>query len=552
MSSVSVTFLGGLGDIGRNCAVIEQDGRAVVLDCGVLFASPDEPGIDVILPDLTWLEERADTVDGVVISHGHEDHVGGIVELARIVDAPIYGSPFTLALARNKLDRAGIVDGRQMVEVHDGQRISVGPFDAEFLPITHSIPFGFATAFHTAQGIILHSGDYKLDSDPLDGRVSDLGRIDELASDPGVRLLLADSTNALDEGETGSERAVGDVVKQIVADRPDRRIILGCFSSHIHRVQSAVEAALATDRVVVPIGRSLQRNVNIARDLGILEIDDDHLAVPDQLDDLEPHRTMILSTGSQGEELAGLALMAKGEHRHVSLVSTDTVVFSSTPIPGNEHAISRVVDGMVRKGVEIVDHKAFPVHVSGHARRGEIRVLFDHARPEWFVPVHGEYRHLQAQAELAVESGVAADRVLVVTDGEQVRLDGDGLSVARVGDGNYMYVHGSVDDITSSVLTERRVIGREGVIVISAVVDADRLELVAGPTISTRGWVDRSLSAEIVATCEAAAKAELERVLLTGTDKPGDIEKVMRRAVGGQVSDLTRRRPMLVPALTMI
>ncbi len=544
---VTVTFLGGLGDIGRNCAVLEHQGRMVVLDCGVLFAGPAEPGIDVILPDLDWLAQRADAVEAIVFTHGHEDHVGGVVELARIVDAPIYGSPFTLALAKHKLDDARMGEHRELHAVSDGDRVPVGPFEAEFIPITHSIPWGFATAFHTPQGVILHSGDYKLDDDPVDGRLSDLARIDALSDDPGVRLLLADSTNSLDEGFSGNERSVGKVLAEIVTARPDRRIVMACFSSHIHRVQQAVEAAMLTDRVVVPVGRSLERNVRIARELELLDLPDDHLARGDEIADLDPTRTMVLTTGSQGEPMAGLSLMARGEHRHVAIGSTDTVVFSSTPIPGNEHAIDAAVDGLVRAGAEIVDHRTLPVHVSGHARRGEIRQLLSHARPEWFVPVHGEYRHLMAQAELGRESGVAPERAVVVTDGERITLDDDGLTAERVTDGRYRYVHGPIDDVTERLLVERQVLGREGEVTIVVVIDPDRLEIVAGPRLESRGWVDRQLSAELVAACEAEVRGVLERLLATGTDDRSELERQARRTVGRFVSDRTRRRPMLVP-----
>jgi ribonuclease J len=549
---VSVTFLGGLGDIGRNCAVLEHDDRMVVLDCGVLFAGPAEPGVDAVLPDLGWLEERADRVEAVVFTHGHEDHIGAAVHLARIVDVPMYGSPFTLALVRHKLEEAGLGDGREYREVRDGDQRRVGPFRAEFLPITHSIPWGFATAFRTPQGIILHSGDYKLDPDPVDGRLSDLARIDQLADDPGIRLLLADSTNSLDEGESGDERSVGKVLRQIVDDRPDRRIIVACFSSHIHRVQQAVEAAMSNDRVVAPVGRSLERNVRIARELGLLDLPDDHLIDAEQVESLDPGDVMVLTTGSQGEEMAGLALMARGSHRSIGVTDRDTVVFSSTPIPGNEHAIDLVVDGLVRHGVEIVDHRQLPVHVSGHARRGEIRTLLRHARPEWFVPVHGEYRHLLTQAELARETGVAGERALVAVDGDRVVLDDDGLTLERAGEGTYRYVHGSIDDITDSLLQERQILGREGEVTIVVVIDADRRELVAPPRLVTRGWVDRSLSAALLGECEGELATDLERALHAGTNEPSDLERLARRTVGRFVSDRTRRRPMLVPAILFV
>ncbi len=548
---VSVTFLGGLGDIGRNCAVLDYEGRLVVLDCGVLFAGPDEPGIDVILPDLDWLEERADQVEAIVFTHGHEDHVGGVVHLGRIVDAPMYGSPFTLALARHKLDEAGIGGGRVYREVRDGERHPVGPFEAEFLPITHSIPWGFATAFHTPQGVIMHSGDYKLDPDPVDGRMSDLARIDELATDPGVRVLLADSTNSLDEGESGAERDVGKVLRGIVDERPDQRIIVACFSSHIHRVQQAVEAAMANGRVVAPVGRSLDRNVRIARELGLLDLPDEDLIGPDEVHQLDPGQVMVLTTGSQGEHLAGLALMARGEHRAIAVGDDDCVVFSSTPIPGNEHNIDKVVDGLIRRGVEIIDHRQLPVHVSGHARRGEIRTLLRHARPEWFVPVHGEYSHMTAHARIATRMGLAADRVVICQDGQSVVLDDDGLRRGDDVPADYIYVHGAVGDLDESVLVERRILGTDGFcsVVISLAIEGPNAALLREPEVISRGWVDGDEGDQLRKSATLLVRDAIEEALAEGKRTRQELERVARRSLGRFVSNKTRLRPMIVPVV---
>ncbi|MFV1990374.1 MAG: ribonuclease J, partial [Acidimicrobiales bacterium] len=304
--AVKVSFLGGLSDIGRNCATVESNDRIVVLDCGIMFPTPHTPGIDTVLPDLRYIERNADRVEAVVFSHGHEDHIGGVVPLRRIVNVPMYGSEFTLGLVKSKLEEAGLLDDSDLRVVLDNDRVPVGPFECEFLPITHSIPDGFATVFHTAQGLILHSGDYKLDPTPVDGRVSDLERIAELSRDPGFRLLMADSTNVEDEGFTASELTVGAALREVIHARPDQRIIAGCFSSHIHRIQQLCEIAIEEDRVIIPVGRSLRRNLGIARGMGVLQIDDRHFAEPEDMYRYEPGAIMVLSTGSQGEFRAGL------------------------------------------------------------------------------------------------------------------------------------------------------------------------------------------------------------------------------------------------------
>jgi ribonuclease J len=542
---VTVSFLGGLGDIGRNCATLEHEGRIVVLDCGVLFPDPDTPGVEATLPDLTYLRDRADDVEAVVFTHGHEDHIGAAVHLARIVDAPMYGSPFTLGLVRSKLEEAGLAEDAELIEVRDGETHEVGPFRAEFLPITHSIPWGFATAFHTPQGIILHSGDYKIDPTPIDDRVSALARIGDI----DVRLLLSDSTNTFDEGITPSERTVGVVLEEIIASRPDRRIIAGCFSSHIHRIQQLVEAAIAHDRVVVPTGYSLRRNVALARELGLLELDDEHLADAELLHHFEPSQVLVLSTGSQGEQLAGLNLMARGDHKFVTIGPEDTVVLSSHPIPGNEFNINKVIDGLVRRGAEVVTSAQLPVHVSGHARRGEIRQLLGAAAPKWFVPVHGEFRHLTHQAELAVECGVEDDHVLVAVDGDQVVLGDDGLTFGRGVPGAYHHVHGTIDDVTEGLLAERLILGREGVVFVIAGVDLEERTVTVPPRLVTRGWITENLSGHLLDDGAAEIGVELDRILGEPDADLGAVERVVRRTTGRFVNDRTRRRPMIVPVV---
>ena len=349
-SSVRIVFLGGLGEIGRNCACIEVDGRILVLDVGIMFPDPDMPGVDLVLPDFTYLRENADRVDGVILTHGHEDHTGGLAYLLRDFPVPVYGSELTLALARNRVDEAGMTERAEFIPVRDGERRRIGPCDVEFIPVTHSVPHAFATAFHTPQGIILHSGDFKIDLHPVDGRRTDLARMGALASDPGIRLVLIDSTNAEEPGFTPSESTVGETLRKVFLARPDRRFIVTCFASHIHRVQQVADAAIAGGRSVATLGRSMQKNVVLARRLGLLHIPDESLIDIEDIDSLDDGQVCVISTGSQGEPMSALSRLATGENRFFKLLENDVVVISAHPIPGNEWSVGRVIDSLHRDG----------------------------------------------------------------------------------------------------------------------------------------------------------------------------------------------------------
>ncbi len=392
--AVRIVFLGGLGEIGRNCACFEIEGRILVLDVGIMFPDPDMPGVDLVLPDFTYLRENADRVDAVILTHGHEDHTGGLAFLLRDLSVPVYGSELTLGLARNRVDEAGTSDRAKFIPVHDGERRRIGPCDVEFIPVTHSVPHAFATAFHTPQGVILHSGDFKIDLHPVDGRRTDLARMGALAAEDGIRLLLADSTNAEEPGFTASETTVGETLRRVFLARPDRRLVVTCFASHIHRVQQVADAAVATGRSVATLGRSMQKNVALARRLGLLHIPDRSLVDIEDIDGLDPGQVCVLSTGSQGEPMSALSRLSTGENRFFRLQADDVVVISAHPIPGNEWSVGRVIDTLHKRGVEVIHSGVDSVHVSGHARRGELAMLMSVTMPEYFIPVHGEYRHM--------------------------------------------------------------------------------------------------------------------------------------------------------------
>jgi ribonuclease J len=547
--AVRVAFLGGLGEIGRNCAVIEQSGRLIVLDCGVMFPDPEMPGVDLVLPDLAYLRDNAERVEGILITHGHEDHMGGLSFLLREVKAPVFGSPLSLGLARFRVEEAGLMHRTEFIAVNDNERRMIGPFDVEFIPVTHSVPNGFATAFHTPQGVVLHSGDFKLDLTPVDGRRTDLARIGAIASTSGIRLLLSDSTNAEEPGHTRSESSVGESLKHIFAEYPNRRIIVACFASHIHRVQQLANAARANGRKVALLGRSMIRNVALARELGLLDIPEETLIDVADVPKHAPGQVAVFSTGSQGEPMSALSLLAADENRRLRLEEGDVVVLSSHAIPGNEWAVGKVLDGLARRGATIVHSGIAYVHESGHAKQGELQTLLSVARPDCFIPVHGEYRHLLTHGRIAIEMGVDPHNVLICEDGDVVALSDDGIDYDGEVPGGYLFVDGVVGDIEHGVLRDRRVLAEEGVVLVVASVDKRSGELITPPEIITRGWIYAPEAEELLEDARAAVTKAIGEAVGSGSFDQESLKRVTRRAVGRLVADRTRRRPMIVPVV---
>jgi ribonuclease J len=546
---VSVTFLGGLGEIGRNCMVIEQDGRLLMIDCGLMFPDADMHGIDLVLPDFTFLRENEGRIDGCIATHGHEDHVGGLSYVLRDCSFPIFGSPLTLGLAANRIDEAGLMDNTELVAVADGERRRVGPFDVEFIPVTHSVPHAHAIAVHTPQGVILHSGDFKLDLTPVDGRLTDLGRIGAIAGTEGVRVLMSDSTNAERRGYAPSERAVGGVLRTIFHAAEGRRVITASFASHIHRIQQIIYAALESGRVVATLGRSMRKNVRLARDLGLLYVPDDRLIDIEDVPDYPAHKVCVLSTGSQGEPMSALSLLASGSNRWLKISDQDTVVLSSHAIPGNEFNVNRVIDGLLRLGADVVHTGITDVHATGHAQADELKTLLAIASPDWFIPIHGEYRHLQAHARLAMLMGVRRDHVLDCADGDVVTIGDDGAAITGRVPAGKLYVDGIVGDVGQGVLRDRRVLADEGVVVVVVAVDVTSGKVITGPEIITRGWVYAPEADELLDEGEARVAEAVEAAFSEGVRDVELLEKEVRRTVGRFVNERTRRRPMIVPVV---
>jgi ribonuclease J len=550
---VRLVFLGGLGEIGRNCMAVEQgvgDGRRILLiDCGLMFPGPDLHGIDLVLPDFTYLRENADRIEALVATHGHEDHVGGIPFLLREVSFPIYGSAVTLGLARNRIDEGGLLGRTELRVVADGERRRIGSFDVEFIPVTHSVPHSHAIAVHSSQGVILHSGDFKLDLTPVDDRRTDLARIGELARTVGIRVLLADSTNAEEAGHAPSERSVGRVLRTLFAEHRERRIITASFASHLHRIQQIADAAIESGRKVATLGMSMRKNVQLGIDLGVLRIPASSLIDIEDIDGRPPGEVGVISTGSQGEPMSALALLARGENKYVKLCEHDTVILSSHAIPGNESNVNRVMDGLLRAGAEVVHSGIQDVHATGHAQADEIKTYLSIAQPEWYVPVHGEFRHLVANARLGEVMGIPREQVLVCEDGDALAVTDRGVEMAGRVPAGYLYVDGIVGDVGTGVLRDRRMLASEGVVVVVVTVDTQTGKVLVGPEIITRGWVYAPEAEDLLdEACDRIAAA-VEAALAEGIRDVEALERDVRRAAGKFVSERTRRRPMIVPVV---
>ncbi|MCD5353912.1 ribonuclease J [Kineosporia mesophila] len=540
--ALRVVALGGLGEVGRNMAVLEHKGKLLIVDCGVLFPEDHQPGVDLILPDFSYIADRLDDVVAVVLTHGHEDHIGAVPYLLRLKnDLPLIGSQLTLALVEAKLKEHRITP--ITLAVKEGQTETFGPFECEFVAVNHSIPDALAVAVKTSAGTVLHTGDFKMDQLPLDGRITDLRAFARLG-EAGVDLFMPDSTNAEVPGFTISEREITPVLNSVFG-AAERRIIVASFASHVHRVQQVLDAAHAHNRRVALVGRSMVRNMGIARDLGYLNVPPGVLIDIKAVGDLPDERVVLMCTGSQGEPMAALSRMANRDHR-VEVGVGDTVVLASSLIPGNENSVFRVINGLTRLGAKVVHQGNARVHVSGHASAGELLYCYNIIRPKNVMPVHGEMRHLVANAELAVKTGVPRERVLVAEDGVVVDLiDGKAAVVGKVECG-MVYVDGStVGEITEADLKDRRILGEEGFISIIVVVDPTSGKVVAGPEIHARGFAETEavfdkVRPRIVDALRDAANNG------TNTDTH-QLQQIVRRVVGRWVNESYRRRPMIIP-----
>ena len=542
--TLRVVPLGGIGEIGRNMTVFEIDGKLLVIDCGVLFPEETQPGVDLILPDFEPIKHRLDDIVAVVLTHGHEDHIGAVPYLLKLRgDIPLIGSTLTLALIEAKLTEHRIAP--LTLQVSEGDREKLGPFDVEFVAVNHSIPDALAVMVRTEAGSVLHTGDFKMDQLPLDGRLTDLRAFARLGEE-GVDLFMVDSTNADVPGFTPREADIGPVLDQIIHRAP-RRVIVASFASHIHRVQQVIDAAVASNRRIALVGRSMVRNMGIAKELGYLKIPEGYLIDAKKAPDVADEKILYMSTGSQGEPMAGLSRMANREHPTIDIGPGDTVILASSLIPGNENAVYRVINGLIDLGANVVHKANAKVHVSGHAAAGELLYCYNIVKPAQVMPIHGEARHLRANAEIAMESGVPAESTLVGENGTVIDMTGGVATMTGQLDIGFVYVDGStVGQITDADLKDRRVLAEEGFISIFLAIDAQTGGIIVGPEIHARGFApDDAVFNDV----RPALVKALEEASGNGTRDAHAFAQVVRRTVGRWVNTQHRRRPMIVPVV---
>lgn len=547
--SLKIIPLGGLGEIGKNMTAVEYRGKIVVLDCGVEFPRDDMLGIDLVIPDITWLLGRRDDVLAFLITHGHEDHQGALPFVLKQLNKPVYGSRFTLALIKSRLDEHGLLKVVELNEVSDTSRLRLGPFDVSFIATSHSVPDSLSIVLGTDLGAVLLTGDYRFDHTPIDGRITDVNAFAQLGQ-KGVLALLGDSTNVETPGSTASESTVGQAFHQIFAEA-EGRVIVASFASHIHRVQQAIAIAHLHGRKFAVSGRSMQKNVNIARNLGYLDVPDGALIKLTQIDDYRPEEILILSTGSQGEPLSALTRMAFNDHPQIALHEGDTVVISAKAIPGNERSVTATIDRLLKVGATVIYGEGSGIHVSGHAAQEDLRMMLNLVRPQYFVPVHGEYRHQHFHAELARQSGVREEDIFILENGDVLELDRENGEIIDKVPTGMVFVDGfELGEADGLVLRDRRQLAGDGILIAVVTVDAQDGDSVAPPELVARGFLhDDERLQEVLDECAAALDdlmAELGAVHVTG-------QRLIRDDIKEKLAELvyarTRRRPLIMPVV---
>lgn len=542
--SMRIVPLGGLGEIGRNMNVIEYNGHILLIDCGVLFPEEEQPGVDLILPDFNYIKDRLDKVDALVLTHGHEDHIGGVPYLLKMrPDIPLIGSKLTLGFVEAKCKEHRIEPVMTQVEGRD--KLKVGPFNLEFVSVTHSIPDALAVCVRTPAGSLIDTGDIKLDQLPLDHRVTDLVEFGKLG-EQGIDLLMMDSTNAEVPGFVKPETSIGPALDQVFATAT-RKIIVASFSSHVHRVQQVVDAAHKYGRKVVFVGRSMVRNMAIAADLGYLHLPEDTVIDVKEAKDYPDNKLVYMCTGSQGEPMAALGRIADGNHRDITINEFDTVILASSLIPGNEHGVYKVINKLVQLGARVVNRDNAAVHVSGHCNEGELLYMYNIVKPKNAMPIHGENRHLVANGLIAVKTGIEPENVVLAEDGDVVDLyHGKAAIVGSVPCG-YIYVDGdSVGELTDEELEKRRILGTEGFVSCFAVVDTDAAEVISGPKVYLNAVAEDESEFEKV---RHQIVEQLRDAMMTGTKDTHKLQQIMRCTLGGWVSRELKRKPMIVPVV---
>ena len=549
VAPVKIAFLGGLNEVGKNITLYEYGNDMFLVDCGLAFPDQDMPGVDLVLPDFTYLERNADKIRGIVITHGHEDHIGGLAYLMKTLNIPIYATRLTIGLIQGKFKEHGLLNTTSLNVVKPGDHIPFGAFDVELIHVNHSIPDAVALAIRCKAGTIIQTGDFKIDTTPIDGEMIDLARFAEIGKE-GVLCLLSDSTNAERPGYTESERKVGEAFQRLFAKAGNRRLIVASFASNVHRVQQIIDVAQSLGRKVALSGRSLENVVAIGTELGYLHVPDGLLVSIDMVNRYPADQMVIITTGSQGEPMSALTRMAFSDHRKVSICPNDCVIISANPIPGNEKTVSKVVNELMKLGAEVVYEKMYDVHVSGHACQEEQKLMLGIIKPKYFIPVHGEQKHLRKHAGLALSMGMDPKNILIADNGVEVSLSEKEFRVSGNVPSGRVFVDGyGVGDVGSIVLRDRKHLAQDGLIIVVATIDSKTGELLSGPDVVSRGFVYVRESEELIEDACKVAQRILEDCAAHNVHDWSSIKLKLRDEVSHLMYERTKRSPMILPIL---
>lgn len=546
---VKISFLGGLNEIGKNMTLYDYDGDMIIVDCGLAFPEPDMLGVDLVIPDFTYVQRNEEKIRGIFITHGHEDHIGGLAFLLQKINVPVYGTPLTLGLIKGKLEEHGILEQCDLRVINPGETVRAGKFQIEAIHVNHSIPDALAFAIHTPVGVIIQSGDLKIDTTPIDGQMIDLARFAELGKE-GVLCYLADSTNAEKQGYSQSERTVGESFETLFAKAGKRRIIVATFASNIHRVQQIINMAVKQHRKVALSGRSLENVMSIGTELGYLHVPDGVMISIDDIDRYPPEQLLLITTGSQGEPMSALTRMAFSEHRKVKITSRDYVIISATPIPGNEKTVTKVVNELLKHGAEVIYERMYEVHVSGHANQEELKMMLGLIRPKFFIPVHGEQKHLQKHRELAEKMGIPASNILISDIGHTVELTENSMKEAGTVPAGRVFVDGyGVGDVGSIVMRDRTRLAQDGLITVVVTMDGETGEVLSGPDIVSRGFVYVREAGDLIEDAKSIAMWAIENCLVNDVHDWSTIKSRIRDEISRLVYERTKRSPMILPII---
>ncbi|NLW23870.1 MAG: ribonuclease J [Clostridia bacterium] len=540
--------LGGLGEIGKNMMAVKYGNEIVVIDAGMMFPEDELLGIDVVIPDISYLLENRNQVKGIILTHGHEDHIGGLPYVLKELNVPVYGTKLTLGLLEGKLKEANFVSNAKLNVVKPRETISLGSFNIEFIKVSHSIPDSVALGIHTPIGTIVHTGDFKFDQTPVDGQVADFQRFAELGN-KGVLVLLSDSTNVERPGLTLSEKTVGQTFDEIFR-LAQERIIIATFASNVHRIQQAIDSAYKYNRKVAIAGRSMINVVNIASELGYLTVPEDTIIELDEVNDYPRNKVVILTTGSQGEPMSALSRMAMSDHRRVEIEAGDTVIISANPIPGNEKLVSRTIDQLFKLGAEVIYESVSGIHVSGHASQEELKLMLNLVKPKFFIPVHGEYRMLIKHAQLAKEVGIPASNIFVAENGNILEFTSDkGAIVGKVTSGRVLVDGLGIGDVGNIVLRDRKQLSQDGILIVVVTIDKEQKQVIAGPDIVSRGFVYVREAEELMEEAKEKVRVTLEKCTERNITEWAAIKSNVRDVLGKFLYERTKRRPMILPII---